>query len=669
MPKTRTPYGEWPSPITTSMLVGDSVRLGSVAVDGGSVYWLEGRPSQDGRYALVMCAADGQRCDAITPENPSENPSAINVRTRVHEYGGGSYVVSGERVWFSNFADQRVYFAGPRSHSHSHPNPQPLTAPGSHRYANFVHDRKRERLICVHEHHDDPGAGPGAAAVSNDLIALDVTDGSWRVLADGHDFFSSPALSPDGERLAWMTWDHPNMPWDSSTVWVANITGDGGLDRVQRVAGGEGVSVYQPAWSPDGVLHLVSDHTGWWNLYRWEAGTLHALMPLEAEFGRPQWQLDGATYGFLDDGRIVCAHCSAGRWQLSTLEPNTQRLAPLCSAFTAIGDLAIAGTQIVMLAGAAHRPNSVVRVDPASGDFQVLAMASTQTLSAAQVSTGQKIEFPTSDDEVAHGFFYAPTNPEHEAPRNPVSERPPLIVMSHGGPTGATSAAFALGVQFWTSRGFAVLDVDYRGSTGYGRSYRDRLKGCWGDADVWDCVNGALHLCEQGRVDRQRLAIRGGSAGGYTTLCALTFHDVFKAGASYYGISDLEALARDTHKFESRYLDQLIGPYPQAKARYRERSPIHAVERLSCPVIFFQGAEDKVVPPNQAQMMVAALRDRGLPVAYLEFEGEQHGFRRAATIERTLQAELYFYGRAFGFSPADRLKAVEIENLGDPGDQ
>ena len=623
------------------MVVADSLRLDSVAIDAGTVYWLEGRPSEGGRNVLVGRGTGGERRDVTS--------SDFDVRTRVHEYGGGSYLVSAGRVWFSNFTDQRIYALAADS------SPHPLTPPGPDRYADLLHDHRRGRLICVHERHIE-----GAAEPVNDLVAIDVDGGRVCVLASGNDFFSSPAISPDGERLAWVTWDHPNMPWDSSTVWVADIVADGTLGVTRSVAGGEGVSVYQPAWSPDGVLHLVSDDTGWWNLYRWDDGRLAPVAEAEAEFGRPQWQLGTATYGFLGDGRIVCAHCETGRWRLSTIAPSSGRLEVLCTEFTTIADVAVKGSDVVMLAGAADRPGSVVRIDATNGEFEVLAAAAEQSVTTDNLSIPQNVDFPTSDREVAHGFFYPPSNAEHEGP---TTERAPLIVLSHGGPTGATSTTLNLGIQFWTSRGFAVLDVDYRGSTGYGRAYRDRLKECWGVVDVWDCVNGALHLSGQGLVDRERLAIRGGSAGGYTTLCALTFHDVFKAGASYYGISDLEALARDTHKFESRYLDQLIGPYPQARARYRERSPIHAVGGLSCPLIFFQGAEDKVVPPNQAAMMVAALRDKGLPVAYLEFDGEQHGFRRAETIERTLQAELYFYGRAFGFTPADRLEPVQIENL------
>ena len=639
--KTIKPYGEWRSPITTEVLVADSVRLDSVALDGEDVYWLEGRPADGGRYVLVRRAPDGELTDVT--------PAPFNVRTRVHEYGGGSYLVAGRRVWFSNFSDQRLYY---------HPlgeEPAPLTPPGPFRYADLRLDARRGRIICVRETH----AG-GDREAHNELVAVSLESGESRVLASGHDFYSGIALSPDGGELAWITWDHPNMPWDASEVWRADFGARGELGPAQRIAGGEGVSVYQPSWSHRGELFLVSDAGGWWNLYRWCGGVLSPILESRTDFGRPQWQLGTTTYGFISDQHVLCARCDAGRWELLRLNVETGNFERLCSEITSIDDLAVSGERAVILAGAPDRPSSVLLVDVARGATTSLKEAWSAAFATSHLSTPESIEFPTSDGDTAHGFFYAPVNAHFDAPER---DHPPLIVMSHGGPTGSTATTLDLRIQFWTSRGFAVLDVNYRGSTGYGRAYRDRLKGRWGEADVADCVHGALFLSERGRVDRERLAIRGGSAGGFTTLCALTFHDVFKAGASYYGISDLEALARDTHKFESRYLDQLIGPYPERADLYRARSPLHCVDRLSCPVIFFQGLEDEVVPPNQADMMVAALRAKGLPVAYLTFEGEQHGFRRAETIERTLRAELYFYGRVFGFTPSDRLDPIEIENL------
>ena len=642
MAKKIAPYGEWTSPIGTDRITAGSVRLEAVALDGDRICWLEGRPAEGGRYALVGREPDGSVRDLI--------PAPFNVRTRVHEYGGGSFLIHEGRVWFANDSDQRLY--GIEADS----PPAALTAEGPHRYADMKLDARRARIVCVRETHFEDGREP-----VNALVAVPLAGGEARVLHEGHDFYSSPAPSPDGEWLAWMTWDHPNMPWDDSAIWLAHVAADGSLGRAMRVAGGDGVSVYQPDWSPDGVLHLVCDRTGWWNLYRWRDEALEPVYEGEVELAYPQWQLGTATYGFARDGSIVFSRCESGRWSLMRLDDaGVARAQPSCTHLESIADLAVHGDTCVLLAGAPDLPGSVLRVDIAGDETEILRQSFPPSLDPAHLSIPRPVDFPTGGGERAHAFFYPPANADCEAPEG---EAPPLIVISHGGPTGATSTTLDLRIQFWTSRGFAVLDVDYRGSTGYGRAYRERLAGAWGLADVEDCVNGALHLAAEGRVDAKRLAIRGGSAGGFTTLAALVFHDVFKAGASFYGISDLEALARDTHKFESRYLDRLIGPWPEQAERYRQRSPIHSAEQLSCPVIFFQGLEDKVVPPNQAERMVQVLRDRGLPVAYLAFEGEQHGFRRAETIEATLQAELAFYGRVFGFRPAGDLPDLDIENL------
>ena len=642
MAKKTACFGEWGSPIGTDRITAESVRLDSVAIDGDRIYWLEGRPSESGRSVLVCREGSGGVRDLT--------PFPFNVRSRVHEYGGGSFLVCDGRVWFANDSDQRLYATETGS------TPVALTPEGPHRYGDMRLDERRSRLVCVRETHFEDGAEP-----VNVLVAVPLAGGDPQVLHQGHDFYSSPALSPDGGWLAWMTWDHPNMPWDESVVWLARVAADGSLGKATSAAGGDGVSVYQPDWSPDGVLHLVCDRTGWWNLYRRRDGALLPVYEAEVEIAHPQWQLGTATYGFAPDGSIVFTCCESGRWRLMRLDDaGVARAQSCCNHLESIADLAVQGDTCVLLAGAPDLPGSVLRVDIARDETETLRQSFPLSLDPAHLSIPRPVDFPTGEGERAHAYFYPPANADFAAPEG---EAPPLIVIGHGGPTGATSTTLDLRIQFWTSRGFAVLDVDYRGSTGYGRAYRDRLAEAWGLADVEDCVNGALHLAAEGEVDAERLAIRGGSAGGFTTLAALVFHDVFKAGASFYGISDLEALARDTHKFESRYLDRLIGPWPEHAERYRRRSPIHSAERLSCPVIFFQGLEDKVVPPNQAERMVQVLRERGLPVAYLAFEGEQHGFRRAETIQATLQAELSFYGRVFGFRPAGDLAALEIENL------
>jgi dipeptidyl aminopeptidase/acylaminoacyl peptidase len=637
------PYGSWQSPITSDLVASEAIELGPIELDGQDVYWAELRPPEGGRIVVVRRTPDGRTTDVTPPP--------FNVRTRVHEYGGGAFVVADGTVYFSNFSDQRLYRQDPGS------EPRPITPDADLRYADGIIDRRRGRLICVREDH----TVPGREAV-NALVSLDLTGGrDAQVLVSGNDFYSSPRLSPDGSRLAWLTWNHPNMPWDGTELWVGEIAADGSIGRATLVAGGANESIFQPAWSPDGVLYFVSDRTGWWNLYRWRDGRVEPPVEMEAEFGRPQWVFGLSTYAFESASRIVCAFTQHGIWRLASLNTATGRLEPIETPYTELGRYvrAMPG-RIVFDAGSPTGPMSVVQLDLVTQRIEVLRRSSQALVDPDYLSIPQPIEFPTGNGLTAHGLFYPPRNRDYVAPPG---ERPPLLVRSHGGPTAAASTTLNLNFQYWTGRGFAVLDVNYGGSTGYGRAYRQRLNDRWGVVDVDDCANGARYLAERGEVDGNRLVIRGGSAGGYTTLCALTFRDTFKAGASYFGISDLEAMARDTHKFESRYLDRLIGPYPERRDLYRERSPIHFTDRLSCPMILFQGLEDKIVPPNQAELMVKALRVKGLPFAYLAFEGEQHGFRRADNIKRTLDAELYFYSRVFGFELADPVEPVPIENL------
>jgi dipeptidyl aminopeptidase/acylaminoacyl peptidase len=636
------PYGSWKSPITSDLIVSETINLGWIALDGEDVYWVEARPTEGGRYVIVRRTPDGRMADVTPPP--------FNARTRVHEYGGGAFAVADGTVYFSNFADQRVYRQDPDA------EPRPITPAADLRYADGAMDHRRGRMICVREDHTDPEREAVNAIVSLDLEGND----GGRVLVSGNDFYSSPRLSPDGSRLAWLTWNHPNMPWDGTELWVGELRGDGSLGRTERVAGGEHESIFQPEWSPDGVLHFVSDRTGWWNLYRWRNEQVEQLVEMEAEFGLPQWVFGSSPYAFESAGRIICAYTQQGTWHLASLDTATGKLELIETPYSEIEYVRAARGRVVFLAGSPTEPASVVQLDLATRQLKVLRRSSEIAMDAGYLSLPQEIEFPTEQGLTAHAFFYAPQNRDYVAPSD---KRPPLLVFIHGGPTGATSSTLSLAIQYWTSRGIAVLDVNYGGSTGYGRAYRQRLEGQWGVVDVDDCVNGARYLVERGTVDGNRLAIRGGSAGGYTTLSVLTFRDVFKAGASYYGVSDLEALTKETHKFESRYLDRLVGPYPERRDLYRERSPIHFTHRLSCPMILFQGLEDKVVPPDQAKTMFEAVRAKGLPVAYLPFEGEQHGFRRAENIKRALDAELYFYSKVFGFELADPVEPVPIENL------
>ncbi len=642
---TVAPYGSWKSPITSNLIVAGAISLGQIELDGDDVYWVEGRPLDGARNVVVRRTADGETHDVT--------PSPFNVRTRVHEYGGASFAVADGVVFFSNYADQRVYRQDPGN------SPRPLTpAAVDLRYGDGVIDQRRGRMVCVREDH----TVEGREAV-NTLVSLDLEEGgAAEVLVSGNDFYSSPALSRDGTTLAWLTWDHPNMPWDGTELWVADLRTDGSLADRRRVAGGPDESVFQPEWSPEGALYFVSDRTGWWSLYRLRGGEAEHLTPMEAEFGAPQWALGTRTYAFESERRIVCQYNQRGTWTLATLDTETLELLPVDTPYTEMsrGDIKAAQGRAVFEAGSAAEPTAIVLLDTDTGESKVLSRETEATVDQGYLSAPEAIEFPTDDGLTAHAFYYPARNREYDGPE---SEKPALLVVSHGGPTGAASTAFSLSYQFWTSRGIAVLDVNYGGSTGFGTAYRRRLNGRWGIVDVDDCVNGARFLARRGDVDGERLMIRGSSAGGYTTLAALTFRDVFRVGASHYGISDLEALALDTHKFESRYLDSMIGPYPERRDLYVERSPIHHTELLSCPVILFQGLDDEIVPPNQAEMMVEALKKKGLPVAYVPFEGEQHGFRRAENIKRAQEAELYFYSRVLGFELPDPVEPVEIDNL------
>ncbi|TVU53483.1 MAG: S9 family peptidase [Arthrospira sp. PLM2.Bin9] len=627
------PYGSWQSAITTDLIIKGAVGLASPAWDGDDIYWIEGRPSEGGRNVIVRLTPKGDRIDCT--------PAAFNARTRVHEYGGGAYTVSEGTVYFSNFADGRIYRQAIASVAQpTEILPEPITPEGNFRYADLLIDTRRGRLICVREDHSQSGEPV------NTLISLNLNNPEdIQILATGADFYASPNLSKDGSRLCWICWYHPNMPWDGTELWVAEVTEDGTLDQQKRVAGGVEESIFQPQWSPDGTLYFVSDRANWWNLYRVRDQKIEPLFPLPAEFGLPQWVFGMSTFGLISERRLCCAYTQNGIWSLATLDPETQQLRSFDVSYTYISSVTVQNNSILMLASSATEPTALVELDLNAGEMNVLRSSTEIDLDPGYLSVPEPIEFPTENDQTAYGFFYPPQNKDYVASE---TEKPPLLVKSHGGPTAATSSSLNLKIQYWTSRGFAVLDVNYGGSTGYGRDYRQRLQGNWGIVDVADCVNGAKFLAAQGLVDSDRMAIAGGSAGGYTTLCALTFHDVFKAGASYYGVSDLEALATDTHKFESRYLDGLIAPYPEGRDLYIARSPIHHSDRLNCPIIFFQGLEDKVVPPNQAEKMVQVLQAKGLTVEYVTFADEQHGFRKAENIQKALEDEFQFYIRVFG---------------------
>ena len=642
---TIAPYGSWKSPLNSDLIVSEAIRLGQLTLDGDDVYWVESRPKEGGRNIVIRMAMNGHR-EQFTP-----NP--FNVRTRVHEYGGGAYFATRGNIYFSNFSDQRLYKQSETS------NPQPITPEGKLRYADGIMDRVRNRIICVREDHTDSIREPVNTIVGVSLYA-DVEENAGQLLQSGNDFYSSPRLSPNGRSLAWISWNHPNMPWDGTKLWVAHVQDDGSLGEPHCVAGGTNESIFQPEWSPDGVLCFVSDRTGWWNLYRIVENQTEALCPMTAEFGEPQWSFGLSTYAFESSKHIICTYTQHGIWNLARLDVDSKKLESFALPYSEIGGVRCGNGRAFCFVSSPTIPNSIIQIDLDSQKVKVLRCSVDFSVELQYLSLPEPIEFPTENGKTAHAFFYRPRNDNFEAP---VGDLPPLIVKSHGGPTGSTSSAFNLFIQYWTSRGFAVVDINYGGSTGYGRVYRERLQGQWGIVDVDDCVNGVRFLINKGDVDPKRIAITGGSAGGYTTLCALTFRNIFTGGSSYYGVSDLAALVRDTHKFESRYLDKLVGLLPETQELYRERSPIHFTSQLSCPLILFQGLEDKVVLPNQAEMMYEAVKKKGLPVSYIAFEGEQHGFRKAENIKRVLDSELYFYSKIFQFEPATPVEPIEIHNL------
>lgn len=644
MARQVAPYGSWKSPITADLLASTYAGLDELRVDGDNLYWNELRPADKGRNVIVQRKPDGALTD-ITPPGYS-------ARTRVHEYGGGCYLVQNGTVYFSNYTDQRLYRQDPGG------DPRPLTPPVDMRYADGIIDQRGNRIICIREDHT---VKKGQAV--NSIVSLDLDkEGESKILVSGNDFYSTPRLSPDGSRLAWLTWNHPNMPWDGTDLWVGHAHSDGSVGHSEKLAGGLEESIYQPEWSSDGILYFSSDRTGWWNLYRWRYNHIESLHPMEAEFGLPQWTFGTRTLVFESPDRMICAYTKNGLWHLASLDLTNRTLKTIETPINQIlwGNLAARNGKVFLIGGSATEPSSVVQIDLSSNETKILYRSREITVNKDYFSIPSTIEFPTENGRTAFAFFYPPTNPEYEAPQG---EKPPLLVVSHGGPTSASPSTLRYEIQYWTSRGIGVVDVNYGGSTGYGREYRQRLNDQWGIVDVQDCVNSTRYLVSGGQADGERLGIRGGSAGGYTTLCALAFMNTFKAGASYFGVSDLELLAKDTHKFESRYLDKLVGSYPERRDVYRARSPIHHVDRISSALILFQGLEDKVVPPDQSLKIFEAVKAKGLPVAYIAYEWEQHGFRRAENIKRSYEAELYFYSKIFLFNPADQLEPIMIENL------
>jgi dipeptidyl aminopeptidase/acylaminoacyl peptidase len=608
------PYGSWRSPLDAATVArAAGLRFAAPSFAAGTLRWAEARADDGGRVAVV-----DERSGDLTP------PGA-NARTRVHEYGGGAIWYHGDAVFYSEFADGRVHRLG-----HGPVTPEPA-APHALRYADGRVSPDGSRVVCVRERHE-------GGEVVNELVAFPA-DGSAEpeVLASGRDFYMAPRWSPDGRRLAWLEWDHPRMPWDGTELRL-----DGGL-----VAGGPEESVLDPGWSPDGRLHWCSDRDGWWNLY---AEGEQLTRPAGGEIGLPPWIFGLSRYAFLDDGRIVCVVTRSAVDSLEVLEHDGS-LVSLGRPWTSYDfTLATDGRRLAYSAASPTEPEALAVLDVASGEERIVRRSLRLELDPRSISVPRAIEFPTGDGATAHAFFYAPTNREWEGPS---AERPPLRVICHGGPTSHTSPHLDIETQFFTQRGIGVVDVNYRGSTGYGREYRRQLDGRWGEIDWRDCIAAARFLADEGAADPERMWVEGGSAGGYVVLCALVFEPTaFAAGVSYFGVADAEALALETHKFESRYLDAMIGPYPERRDLYRERSPVHYADRLERPLLLLQGLDDEIVLPAQAEMMVEVLERKGIPYAYVAFEGEGHGFRKEESIVRSLEETLSFVGRLFGFEPS-----------------
>jgi dipeptidyl aminopeptidase/acylaminoacyl peptidase len=642
LPKT-APFGAWASPITPELLVDGRVQMRNQMIrwDGDDLYWSELRPGEGGRIAVCRRAAGGAVEDVIPP--------GFNARSRVHEYGGGHYAVAAGNLFFTNYEDQRLYRLEPGG------SPAPITPDADIRHADMEVDAVRGRVIAVREDHT-----AGAAEAVNTIVSIDASGARGPiVVAAGNDFYSSPRLSPDGARIAWQTWNHPNMPWDGSEIWVGELDGDGRVTSSRKIAGGKNECVMQPEWSSRGELYFVSDRNDWFNVYRARGEGDEPVCRRAAEFGAPQWVFGMRFYDFRGPDEIVCLYAEHGTTRLGRIDLDTGKLEQIELLYSALSNVQVSGHRVAMYASSASHAERVLVIDLDTLAQEVVSVANPVHVDAGYLSAPRPIEFRTEQGRTAHAMYYAPRNRDFEPP---VGEKPPLIVHVHGGPTASGAPSYPFEYQYWTSRGLAFVDVNYGGSAGYGRAYRERLNGQWGVVDVDDCVDAARHLVAQGLVDPDRISITGGSAGGFTTLLALTRRDFFAAGASHYGIGDLEAFVKETHKFESHYCDTLVGPYPERADLYRERSAIHFADRLRRPVILFQGLEDRIVPPSQAETFVRACQKNGVPHAYVAYPGEQHGFRQAANIRRTLEAELSFLSWVFGFEPADGMAPVEIAN-------
>ncbi len=648
---TIAPYGSWKSPIAADMLIsGGKRRLSEIRCDGNDIYWLDGRPKEGGRQVIMRLSPDGEVTDLTPPD--------FNSRNAVHEYGGGSFAVRDRTVYFTNWADQRIYV------QRDGQVPEALTAeppvPRGARFADLTITGNGQYLLCVRETHTDD-----SQEAVNEIVAVDTGTGAVKVIASGRDFYGAPRECTSHDGIAWTEWDHPNMPWDGNSLMSGSFDGiDASVSTTAELVGGTGESIVQPSWGSNGLLHFVTDRTGWWNIYVWRDGEMANLLDEESDHGRPDWQFGFSSYAHLVDGRLALGKGGVTSGSIVLIDPGSNSNQTIKIPYSEVSYVMASpdGESILFIGASPTREPAVVRLELATEMCETVYSPSEVDVEPGYLSSPQHVVFPTTENGAAHAYYYEPTNQDFAAPDG---ELPPLVTICHGGPTSASGTGLDLSTHYWTSRGFAVVDVNYRGSSGYGKVYRDALKGKWGIYDTDDCIAAAQYLIDQGLVDKDRVIIRGGSAGGYTTINALTFHDFFAAGAALYGIADLMVFIGDTHKFESRYLESLVGPYPAEAKRYHDRSAINFMDQLATPMIILQGLEDEIVPPSQAEIMVEALESKGLPYAYIGFPGEQHGFRQAANIIRAQEAELYFYGKVLGFELADDIDddVVEVRNL------
>lgn len=649
----QVPHGAWPEPITAEALAVGVLGFEELIVDGDKVYWVEARPHESGRSVIVTRDVAGETWDLL--------PAPLNVGSRVHEYGGCAMAAGAGAIFFVERASQRIYrIDRPADRSRPAADLRPITPEGPLRFGDLAIDAHRQRLLAVCEDHTDSALRP-----RNSIVAIPFTGGAPEVLASGNDFYLAPRPSPDGALVAFITWNHPHMPWDDTELWLARCDERGRLVAPARVAGGVRESVCHPEWSPDGRLHFLSDRTGWWNLYRLDGARIEAVSPMEADLGAAS-AMGQVPYAFAAASRVVGRLVRNGIMDLASIDLRTGEVERYETGCSVILQPRVAGGKVLFFGGSPVSPISFYAFDLETRELAQLRRANRTDIDTRFFRAPESLAFPTTDGGTAHGFYYAPCHP---FVAGPPGEKPPLIVMAHGGPVGVATTSLRFGLHalaspvFWTSRGFAVLDVNYRGSTGFGRAYRQQLYGRWGEVDVDDCISGARFLVQRGDVDPARLVIRGGSAGGYTTLAALAFREFFAAGASYFGLSDLEVFHGETHKYESHYDQQLIGRWPEARDRYRSRSPIRAADDIRAPVLLLHGLDDRVVPPNQSELLFAALVERGKPVAHLAFAGEGHGFRQASTIQRSLCAEAYFYQRVLGIAVESGEAPLHIHHL------